>query len=421
MSKVLKRALRQHGLIAAEDTSAIFYDLPQITECIAQVSSLFPRNTLHAIAIKANPLTRILEHMVGLGTGLEAASLPELYLAQKTGLAPNKIVFDSPVKTHLDLKHALDLGVHINADSLIELERIAAILRSDTPRSMIGIRINPQVGTGNILTTSVAADYSKFGVPIKEQRNELIRCFLDYPWLRGLHLHIGSQGCPVDLLLRGISTVIDLMNETNQRLRDSGTDRQIEVLDIGGGFPVEYRRTDKPESMESYVSQILELLRRCSNKDLRLITEFGRYIHANAGWIASRVEYVKQSPAFDTAMIHFGADLLLRECYRPEDWHHDISVADTEGQLKAPGELRRYVIAGPLCFAEDVLARNLQLPPIKQGDYIIVHDTGAYSLSMWSRYNSRQIPKVIGYADDGESFQILKDRESLEDIWRFWA
>jgi diaminopimelate decarboxylase len=74
-----------------------------------------------------------------------------------------------------------------------------------------------------------------------------------------------------------------------------------------------------------------------------------------------------------------------------------------------------------LCFAGDILEREILLPEVKEGDLIIIHDTGAYTSSMWSRYNSRQFPKVIGYEDDGRKFVLLKERESLESIKNFWS
>ncbi len=420
MSEVFGRALRE-GLIRQEDTSVIFYDLSCLEERIAEIIRVFPRDTLHAVAIKANPLTQILRLVTKQGAGLEAASLPELYLAEKTGLPPDMIVFDSPAKTDLELRYALNLGMHINADSLEELRRIAVLQAKQVTGSTIGIRINPQVGTGTILTTSVAGDYSKFGVPITEKRRELIRSFLDYSWLRGVHLHIGSQGCPVELLLKGVATVIDFVNEVNQNLSDSSANRQVEILDIGGGFPVAYSAADTPVSMQQYCERLTDLIRNCSSRRLRLVTEFGRYVHANAGWFASRVEYVKRSSGVDTVIIHAGADLFLRKCYKPDDWHHDISVVDRNGRFKTGGNLRKYAIAGPLCFAGDMIARQVDLPPIEEGDFILIHDTGAYTLSMWSRYNSRQIPRVLGYRNRGTAFEILKERETPEDLRRFWS
>lgn len=81
----------------------------------------------------------------------------------------------------------------------------------------------------------------------------------------------------------------------------------------------------------------------------------------------------------------------------------------------------KYWVAGPLCFSGDVVARDVELPVVEAGDYIIIHDTGAYTLSMWSRYNSRQIPKVIGYHNDTNQFEILKKRETYNDLIRFWS
>jgi len=120
-------------------------------------------------------------------------------------------------------------------------------------------------------------------------------------------------------------------------------------------------------------------------------------------------------------MIHVGADLFLRKCYRPDDWHHEIIVLDSHGNIKTGIDKNKYMIAGPLCFAGDVIATEIILPPVEQGDYIIIQDTGAYTLSMWSRYNSRQIPKVIGYFNEGKTFEILRERESLDTLLAFWS
>ena len=119
-------------------------------------------------------------------------------------------------------------------------------------------------------------------------------------------------------------------------------------------------------------------------------------------------------------MTHAGADLFLRECYHPADWYHEISVVDKTGQLKTGTVRNNYIIAGPLCFAGDIIAKDVTLPEVNEDDYILIHDAGAYTLSMWSRYNSRQVPKVIGYSATS-SFEILKERESKEAVLKFWS
>jgi diaminopimelate decarboxylase len=96
--------------------------------------------------------------------------------------------------------------------------------------------------------------------------------------------------------------------------------------------------------------------------------------------------------------------MFLRKAYRPDDWHHDISVCDSSGKLLT-GTQREFRVAGPLCFADDYLDRSVSLPAnISEGDYVIIHDAGAYTFSMWSMYNSRQFPSIIGYEGAGDNF-----------------
>ncbi|MEI6456749.1 MAG: diaminopimelate decarboxylase [bacterium] len=434
----LRRALEQ-GWIREEDSSVILYDLTFLEKRIEYLRSLFPVGTLHGLAVKANPLIRIMEMSRNLGMGVEAASMGEVSLALKTGYPPEKIVYDSPVKTIREIEFALRNGIHINIDNLSELKRVDNLLNSMETRSTIGIRINPQVGVGSILESSVAGEYSKFGIPIRTGQAALEKAFLDYPWLTGVHLHVGSQGCPLSLLIDGIGVLYDFTLEINEKRRQRAIP-PVNVFDIGGGLPVSYRSDADPPSMEEYVNAIRNRAPRLLTADWRLITEFGRWTYTNAGWTVSRVEYVKHDPGIHTAMIHVGADLFVRECLNPKDWQHEYSLFDSRGRLKKSAvgsrqsidelrvtsdELRTpdepYNLAGPLCFSGDILAKGVMLPPVEEGDCIAIHDTGSYTFSMWSRYNSRQSPRILGYTNDGEHFEILKERETLDDVAGFWG
>jgi diaminopimelate decarboxylase len=407
-----------NGFIREEDTLVMFHDLSFLQERIHHLNSVFPARTLHAVAMKANPLIRILEFIHQLGAGAEVASLAELKMALKAGYPAEKIVFDSPVKTWQDLKFALTAGVHINIDSFAELERVSTLKQTIDSGSTIGIRINPQIGVGTILESSVAGEYSKFGIPIKTGKKELVDAFLTYPWITGVHLHVGSQGCSKELLLSGIGVLYYFVNEINEKRKATGQ-QPISIFDIGGGLPVSYRSDQIPVSMEDYARAIAIQYPSLFTSHFSLLTEFGRWVHTNAGWTVSRVEYVKRDSGINTAMIHAGADLFLRECLNPKSWQHEYSVFDKTGNLKSGKDMNPYNLAGPLCFSGDILARNIALPVIEEGDYLVIHDTGGYTLSMWSRYNSRQTPRIIGYA--GEVFEILKERESFEELEGFWT
>ncbi|MEI6174583.1 MAG: MqnA/MqnD/SBP family protein [Bacteroidota bacterium] len=430
IGKALQSAISKE-LIRPEDTAVIFYDLSFLEKRLKYLISCFPANTLHGLAIKANPLLKIMKTVqeISPNIGVEAASVGEVSMALKAGYKADQIVYDSPVKTVSDLEFALKSGIHVNIDNFSELERVNRILRDATPlqsgqnhpegrHPSVGLRINPQVGLGSIKESSVAGEYSKFGVAINNHRQALEHAFMTYPWLTGVHLHVGSQGCPLQMLVDGIGILYDFAMKMNESRMEKGLP-PIVIFDIGGGLPIAYHSDSVAPLMADYVTEIGKRAPRLF-ESFRIFTEFGRWAYTNAGWTASRVEYVKHDPGINTAMLHVGADLFVRECLNPKDWQHEYSVFEGEGSLKCGHDEQPYNLAGPLCFSGDIIAKGVTLPAIDEGDILVIHDSGGYTFSMWSRYNSRQTPRILGYYNDGERFDILKERETLEELHRFW-
>jgi len=416
IAQTIQQALQQ-GLVSQEDDAAIFYDLDLLEAKLALLATSFPQGTLHTVAIKANPLPALLQRIIQLGFGLEAATIPELQLALNADAPPHKIVYDSPTKTVKDLTTALKAQVHINADSLQELERIQELLPAHPTHGNIGLRINPQVGVGTIESTSVAGQYSKFGTALSYHKAAIIQAYKSYPWLNSLHLHIGSQGYSVNMLVQGIKKVYQLMLEINK----ARPGNPIKVFDIGGGLPAAYHDHAQVPSFKEYATALQKELPNLFTNRYQLVTEFGRHVHANAGWVMSRVEYVKQDGPIKTCCIHVGADMFIRECYNPNDWHHEVTLVNSHGILKQGQATAGHYIAGPLCFAGDIVAKDVALPLVTPGDYIIIKDVGAYTFGMWSRYNSRQMPKVLQYATSTGLMSTIKEKESVDQALGFWG
>jgi diaminopimelate decarboxylase len=394
--------------------AAIFHHLGLMRSRIAALQSAFPTSALHAIAIKANPVLEILREIVRSNAGLEAASIEEVELALAAGCLPDRIVFDSPAKTRAEIERALQLGVHLNLDNFDELERVEDCRVESKSKSVIGLRVNPMVGGGAIAHTSVADAKSKFGVPLDSHRPQIMRAFAKYPWLCGLHVHVGSQGCSLELLVEAACRASMLRR---QIIAETGT--RVPWVDIGGGLSTVYREGDTAPTPAEYRALLERRAPELFDSDVRLITEFGRAIQANCGLAVSRVEYVKS--AQQLAVIHLGADFLLRPVYRPQDWRHEFFVLDRAGSPKV-GTITPVTITGPLCFAGDLLARDVPLPPLEEGDFLVIRDVGAYTLGMWSRHCSRGIPAVIGYEPGRpEPLRVLRPAETPDDIVRFWS
>lgn len=401
------------GLLGEEDTAAVVYDMDGLDARFRLICDSFPSGALHAVAVKAAPLAALLSRLVSLGAGLEAASLPELHMALAAGCPPERIVFDSPAKTPGELREAVRLGVHLNADNFQELRRLDGLVTQPVQGAgSLGLRVNPQVGLGSIAATSVAGEYSKFGEPVS-RRGEIIEAFVRRPWLTGLHMHVGSQGCGLDLFTRAARILLDLRRDIHAAC---GHER-ITRLDIGGGLPVRYAPDQDVPSMGEYAAALRRECPELFGAGLRVFTEFGRWVFANQAFAASRVEYVKEQPGYRTAVAHLGADMFLRPCYAPETWRHEIVAAGPDGALKS-GPVGPWNVAGPLCFSGDFPAKSRPLPDLSPGDFLLFLDAGAYTMAMWSRYNSRQMPVVLGL--EGGRPRVLKKRETLEQVLAFW-
>ena len=395
-------SLISDGLLTEKTSALIVCDLDLMTSRLEELSQAFPLGTLHSIAVKANPLLEVLKTLVQSGAGLEVASAGELALALAAGCRPESIVFDSPAKTEAELVYALELGVRINANSLAELERLHHLL-AESPEfpqpPQLGLRLNPAVADASrSSTTMVATPNSKFGLPAEVVEQALQQ----YPWLNGLHIHVGSQ----------VATADDLVEAARRMLAIAQRHNNVGWLDIGGGLPARYRSDDPGLSPQDYAERLQAELPQLF--EYPLITEVGRALQAGCGWAISRVEYADESKA----ITHLGADFALRECYQPQSWYHEIAVFNSQGRPKS-GSLRPVDIYGPLCFSGDRLAQQRLLPEIAPGDLLLFHDIGAYTLSMWSRYCSRPMPRVVGYQDS--RWVTVRRPETPQNLVDFWS
>lgn len=379
------RAL-QSGAVAPGDTSAIFYSTAVLNDRLDALEHAFPENTMHAVAIKANSAPPVLRCIVERGMGLEAASLEEVLLARDAGAPPDRIVFDSPVKTREEIAfcHEQLPGMVLNANCLEELERYP-----DDFSGRLGLRINPLVGSDAHGLFRVADRGSKFGVPISRER-EILEACVRYPSISGLHVHVGSGIRDFTPNVEAVTKLLLLAGKIAEARQEKGIGKPLTFIDIGGG--IDFESYEGPHSPRAYAAQ---LRKTGIFERYRTITEFGRFVHTDAGFTVSRVEYVVPGPTAEdalTAFIHVGADLFLRKVYAgvPESYPCSVIPQGAPSRSK-----RRYNVAGPLCFAGDYLYHNLELPELRPGDLLAIHRTGANTLSMWSAHCSRTVPRLV--------------------------
>ncbi|MFE3454257.1 diaminopimelate decarboxylase [Nonomuraea sp. NPDC059194] len=403
------------GALGADQPVAGFIDIEGVRSSVRSLREAFGPGVLHTFAAKAASLIPVLRLLADNGMGCEVASPGELRIALDAGFDPSTIVFDSPAKTREELVQALALGVAINADNLTELRRID-VLRPDDCASVVGLRVNPQVGTGSIGAMSTATATSKFGVALRDPgaREAVVRAFADRPWLTRLHAHVGSQGCPLDLIAAGIAETYRLAEEINATLGR----RQITSIDIGGGLPVNFGSDDVTPTYDDYVAALRSAVPDLLDGRYALVTEFGRSLLAKNGFIGALVEYTKDAGGRRVAITHAGAQVATRTVLMPEAWPLRVEAYDAKGHAKE-GPLLAQDVAGPCCFAGDVVAHARELPELEEGDFVVLRDTGAYYFSTPWAYNSLPYPAVHGFtvADDGlVRLATVRQAQTLDEI-----
>ncbi|MFJ5777761.1 diaminopimelate decarboxylase [Streptomyces sp. NPDC093094] len=416
------RAAVEQGLLGPAEPIAALLDVEGIRESAAGLRDAFDAvvapgtPVLHAFAVKACPLVPVLRLLHGEGIGAEVASPGELALARAAGMPPGNTVLDSPAKTPAELREALALGIAVNADNPQELGRIDALMRSAPSRSPLGIRVNPQLGGGAIEALSTATATSKFGVALRDEgaRDWIVRAYRDRPWLSRLHTHSGSQGVPLSLMAQGVAETYALAEEINRRIGRP----QIDTIDIGGGLPVNFASDETAPAYAQYARLLREVVPGLFDGRYGLVTEFGRSLLAKHGTIVARVEYAKTAGGRPVAVTHAGVQVAARTVYAPASWPLRIAAYDAKGRPKEGPQVVQDV-AGPACFAGDLLATARPMPLLEQGDYAAALDTGAYYFAHHYAYNSLARPGVHGFAPDGHGgveFATVRPAQTLEEI-----
>lgn len=352
-------------------------------------------------AVKANSNLAILNTMAKMGSGFDIVSKGELARVLEAGGDPQKVVFSGVGKSEDEIRYALNVGIYcFNVESVPELERISAIAADMNKVAPISIRVNPDVDAGTHPYISTGLKENKFGISMEEavpayqfaqQASSLA--------VKGIDCHIGSQLTDLAPFTDALKRVLSLVD----KLASHGID--VSHIDVGGGLGVTYQDENPPAPRE-YAAALAEGLK--GREHLTIIFEPGRAIMANAGILVSKVEYLKETPDKNFAII----DAAMNDLIRPalySAWQEIIPVQQTDAATK------NYDVVGPICETGDFLGKSRDLA-VNAGDYVAVRSSGAYGFTMASNYNSR-VKAAEVMVDNDRAIQI-RQRETLSDLWR---
>lgn len=402
--------------IAADHGSPTWvYDASVIEQRINEVQAF---DTVR-YAQKANSNLAVLALMRKHGVKVDAVTAGEIHRAKLAGyeLGTDDVVFTADIFDNdaLELIKQHKIPVNVGSPDMIGQLADAGI---DVP---ITLRINPGFGHGHSQKVNTGGESSKHGI----WHTQITDCLIDAAQrgltVHGLHMHIGS-GTDFEHLAQ----VCDAMTEAARTFAASSD--SLKVISAGGGLPIPYHKNN-PSRID--LGQYFKLwddtrknIAEIVGHDIELEVEPGRYLIAESGYLLTQVRSVKQSGSHHYLVIDAGFNDLVRPSFYGA--YHHISIVPQGEPAGEEGAERDYIVAGPLCESCDVFTQEeggfvttRRLPMAKAGDFLILHDAGAYGMAMSSNYNSRRLAAEV-MLKDGQT-HVIRKRQTFESLTQFEA
>lgn len=356
------------------------------------------KSTRFFYACKSLTNIHILALVKKAGCNIDCSSINEVKLAIHVGFDVENILYTSNSIAFEEIKEAVSLGVHVNIDSLSNLEKFGAAFGGRYP---VGIRIRPDILAGGNLKISTGHDKSKFGIPYTEKealKNIQKKYGIN---ISALHIHTGSEIKDVAVFLQSATVFENL-------LPDFPT---VNILDFGGGFKVPYMPEEKGTDITllgAEVNKIMEKLSAMMGRNLTAWFEPGKYLVSEAGYFITQVNVLKKSGDIEFAGINSGLNHLIRPMFY-DAYHHIVNIS-------APTkELKKYAVVGNICET-DTFAWDRPIASIEEGDYLVFFNAGAYGYEMSSNYNARYKPAQVLYKNGKAT--LISRADTFEDLLR---
>jgi diaminopimelate decarboxylase len=437
------------------------YSKAAILEKIEAIKQAFiDIKPLLAFSMKALDTTLILKLVLEKGCSLTVENGNEIQRALGSGFQPTSLILNSHGLPDYELVSILkQKPLIINVSSVFELEPLNRLATELDIGVRIGLRVNLGIETPSWFGSKTCASDHRAGIA-KEDIDQAVAMVSKYPQLNLVGLAC-SLGCQVTQL----APWVKLSEEMAKLYKEvSGMGFNIEYLDLGAGFPVDYGEGDFLE-----IKKIARnIVPHVKDLDCRLILEPGRYFTAEAGVLVTSVvgyktsgskTYVICDAGFSefpyAAIFHHnneiipvkeppapgeqktGAFAIEGTGQEPVDVSSDAGMADrsvtlyqmqppsdtiasheyTEGELPEshiPGKPITADIVGPGGEDFDYLTLGAKIMPPKRGDLLALLNVGAYGRSLSGNFASRSRPPEILIERD--KFEMIRSRELIDDL-----
>ena len=352
-------------------------------------------------AVKALPNLHIQQLMFDLGFGFDCSSIPELITSRQVGARGEDIIFTSNNTSQEEYRFA-----EADGGCILNLDDISFVPKVPNFPELICFRYNPGPRrTGNIIIGNPVE--AKYGVA-HEQLVDAYRQARERGASRfGLHTMVASNERDYTYMVETARMLLELT-----ALLKTELGIELEFVNIGGGLGIPYRPEQEGLNLEAMAVEITELFstfRQANGFAPKMLMESGRFITGPHGALVTTVINAKE-----TYRHYVGVDACMSALMRPAlyDAYHHIDVVGKEELPKS----EIYDVVGSLCENNDKFAVQRELPPIVDGDLLVIHDTGAHGHAMGFQYNGRLRPKELLLRTDG-TVELIRRAETVEDYF----
>lgn len=359
-------------------TPVFILDHERIRENYREFKEALPRVQAY-YAVKANSDPEIVKTLYKIGASFDVASFPEFMIVyenikslgqkERQNFIWDKIIYANTIKredTLQELDKYKPLVTYDNAEELKKIKKYA-------PHAGLVLRIRVP-NTGSMVELS-----SKFGAHPGEAVDLVLGAFDIGLVVEGISFHVGSQCNNFENYVQALQLSSSILKESESR------GHKINILDIGGGFPVKYN--SKSKSFKALARKLNIEIDRLFPKNIEILAEPGRFMVANAATLVAKVigKAVRDGkPCYyiDDGVYHTFSGIIFDHCTYPIKAFKD-------------GELKVSAVFGPTCDALDTISISEELPDLDIGDLVYAENIGAYSHASSTYFNGFPPAKVV--------------------------
>jgi ornithine decarboxylase len=355
-------AARIRSLVARNGTPLLIVDCETVRRQYLALARALPGVDLY-YALKPLPLGAVVAELKELGAFFDVATSGEIRLVRRYGISADRCMHTHPIKNPAEIAAALRFGIRRfvvdNPDELRKFtrhrKRVELLLRVSFRNPAAVVDLSRKFGCEPAAVPALLDMAADLGLTV-----------------RGLSFHVGSQVADPGKYVEAITACRDLMADAAARGFTA-----VDCLDIGGGFPVAYRRDPLP--IRRFCQPIRRALARLP-RTTRVVAEPGRFIAAAAGTAVAAVTGRAQREGRWWYYLDDG----LYGSYSGQLYDHAHYPLECIGGL---GPRHPSVLAGPTCDSIDVIREDLPLPELQIGDLVVGRMMGAYTAASASDFN----------------------------------